>query len=321
MKLLVVLVAVCLQQVLSQGCVDLNVRCPDSMYFCHEPSQKAIMQLVCPKSCPKLCTKPQMSPNYPANCGRPSVQASRVINGVNAKAGSWPWQVLMLLFGSPMCGGSIIAPNWVVTAAHCVDGYEQYVNNFKVRAGEHNTNTVEGNEQDIQVKKIFKYGGYYKGNLRNDIALLQLSSAIQFGTHVQPVCLPSQGDRVPVGSSCYITGWGKIAHPGKMHHTLQQAKITVVSNAVCHALNYKNLNLAVVKDTMVCAGLGPSSRTMGCHGDSGGPFVCRDSTSGAFELQGAVSWGSGTCDSTKAYTVFARVSEFRKWIDQTILAN
>ena len=81
---------------------------------------------------------------------------------------------------------------------------DAYSNPF--RAGEHNTNTVEGNEQDIQVKKIFKYGGYYKGNLRNDIALLQLSSAIQFGTHVQPVCLPSQGDRVPVGSSCYITG-------------------------------------------------------------------------------------------------------------------
>ena len=64
---------------------------------------------------------------------------------------------------------------------------------------------------------------------------------------------------------------------------------------------------------MICAGYGGSSRLSGCHGDSGGPFVCN--IGGKWELHGAVSWGSGTCDSKKSYTVFARVSEFRNWID------
>lgn len=54
----------------------------------------------------------------------------------------------------------------------------------------------------------------------------------------------------------------------------------------------------------------------GCHGDSGGPFVCKESSSGKFVLQGIVSWGSG---NNKQYTVFARISELRLWIDATPL--
>ena len=76
---------------------------------------------------------------------------------------------------------------------------------------------------------------------------------------------------------------------------------------------------------MVCAGeLNPTRLQGGCHGDSGGPFVCKDPLSGKFILEGAVSWGSSNCNfiqENKQYTVFARVSEFRDWIDQQIASN
>ena len=68
---------------------------------------------------------------------------------------------------------------------------------------------------------------------------------------------------------------------------------------------------------MVCAGYGPTDRRGGCHGDSGGPFVCRQGR-GTWYLHGAVSWGSGECSTRKAYTVFARVAQFRNWINQYI---
>eukprot|EP00794_Sanderia_malayensis_P015869 gene15869-17468_t len=81
-----------------------------------------------------ITTKPGTAkPPVPAICGQPEVQQSRVIAGINATKGSWPWQILMIFFGSPMCGGSIVAPNWIVTAAHCVSGYERYVRYFRVR--------------------------------------------------------------------------------------------------------------------------------------------------------------------------------------------
>ena len=70
---------------------------------------------------------------YSIACGEVMINEQRVIAGVNAKEGRWPWQILMLMGGSPGCGGSIIGPRHVVTAAHCVDGYEGWPSYFSVR--------------------------------------------------------------------------------------------------------------------------------------------------------------------------------------------
>lgn len=67
---------------------------------------------------------------------------------------------------------------------------------------------------------------------------------------------------------------------------------------------------------MLCAGV-PGTRLGGCHGDSGGPFVCKDSD-GFWVLQGAVSWGSTDCNAQRMFTVFARVAVFREWINQYV---
>ena len=76
-----------------------------------------------------------------------------------------------------------------------------------------------------------------------------------------------------------------------------------------------------ITDQMVCAGHGGTTRVSGCHGDSGGPFVCQTGANGSWELHGAVSWGSGRCDAKVGYTVFARVAQFRSWIDQEMARN
>lgn len=66
-------------------------------------------------------------------CGSPSVQGSRVIAGDTAQRGEWPWQILLQYRGRGMCGGTLVAPNYVVTAAHCIDGKESQAQSFKVR--------------------------------------------------------------------------------------------------------------------------------------------------------------------------------------------
>ena len=70
---------------------------------------------------------------------------------------------------------------------------------------------------------------------------------------------------------------------------------------------------------MVCGGEEGSSK-VGCHGDSGGPYVCRR-RDGSWFLEGAVSWGSPRCSSRERFTVFARISQFRRWIDRHIGAS
>ena len=78
------------------------------------------------------------------------------------------------------------------------------------------------------------------------------------------------------------------------------------------AVNYDQSSFSQVTDAMVCSGDGGNTRKSGCHGDSGGPFVCQ--INGRWELHGAVSHGSNTCDSTQSYSVYARVYKFKAWI-------
>ena len=108
-----------------------------------------------------------------------------------------------------------------------------------------------------------------------------------------------------------IAGWGKIRHPGRSVNILQQSPLPVVSQSTCTALNTANTRIPIT-DKMVCAGFGPGNVRGGCHGDSGGPFVCN--IGGRWELHGAVSHGSSRCASTESYTVYARVNHFKKWI-------
>ena len=110
------------------------------------------------------------------------------------------------------------------------------------------------------------------------------------------------------------TGWGKFQHPGNSHYLLQQLAMIVLDKATCAK---KNSVYNKVTDQMLCAtnvGNGASEQS-GCHGDSGGPFSCKN-PNGSWTLHGVVSWGSPRCRITDAYTVFARVGKFRDWVDQ-----
>merc|ERR1712226_190553 len=182
-------------------------------------------------------------------CGIPDVKGIRVIAGKTAVRGSWPWQVLMLFNGQPGCGGTLIAPQWVVTAAHCVYGRERYPYYFSVVLGEHDRYTGEGSEQNIRVSKVYRYPSYDPRHLNNDIAMFKLSRPAKLGKYVKTACLPSQDP--PVGTKCYITGWGKTHHPGSMTRMLQQGLLPVVSNKACYKKNNVFIPIPITS-AMIC---------------------------------------------------------------------
>jgi len=246
-------------------------------------------------------------------CGKPEVQGIRVIAGKTAVRGSWPWQILMTFGGRAICGGTLIAPQWVVTAAHCVYQREHFPFWFSVILGEHDRERREGSEERIEVSKIYRHPGYNPRVLNNDIAMFKLSRPARLGKYVKTACLPSQDP--PVGSKCYITGWGKTRHPGSMTRVLQQGLLPVVSNEDCYRKNHRVIPIPIT-DAMICGGDGGISRLSGCHGDSGGPYVCN--INGRWELHGSVSHGSPVCSSSQTYTVFSRTNHFLGWIQQTM---
>lgn len=270
-----------------------------------------------PKATPAPTTLPPYTVGPSGKCGVRKNRGSRVINGVTAKKGDWPWQVLIKFLGQPHCGGSIISPFYIVTAAHCVRGNEALTHEYKIVTGDHDFDKVDGGEMEIPAAKLIYHSNFSMQHLDKDIALIKLKWPVQFTANVGTVCLAKQGEAPKLGkkSNCFITGWGKIHRDGGMHHLLQQAKLPVVENSKCKIFN-KNGTGITLTDNMLCAGYGPTKTQSGCHGDSGGPFVCRKGSQ--WTLHGAVSWGSTTCDTNVAYTVFARIGELRDWIDRSM---
>jgi len=239
-------------------------------------------------------------------CGLPMVQMQRVIGGKPAVYHSWPWQVLMVRKGQTHCGGSILSSKFIVTAAHCVTRHYN-INDLEVRVG---VTTKYDRGQRYKIKKIVIHHRFSPYTLSHDIAMLELEKPIKFGIKARPVCLPQMS--VPVGKKCYITGWGRMEDRGDPAVLLQQAVVPIVSQRECQRKNFKNLHMQVTND-MICAGDGGQTNKGGCQGDSGGPLVCE--VDGRWFLHGAVSHGSGDCDSKKAYTVFARITFFKHWIE------
>jgi len=302
----------------SGSCRDLSSNC----YMFRSQCSNSYVRQRCPKTCnacsgggsggsggsgvPSCAGKGTGLPSG-APCGQVKVSSSRVIAGENAKAGAWPWQIAMTMKnGRFFCGGSLVNAKWVVTASHCID--KQQASNIQIVLGGHDLNHPSGSEQTRNVKRLIMHPSY--GRLNNDIALIELDRPVMFTDRIQPVCLPEPTEQPAVGSKCYLTGWGKIQHPGSSHPILQQVGLTIQENSQCNRLNSKYVPIS---QQMVCAA-NPGTRQMGCHGDSGGPLVCQQ-PDGSFKLHGGVSWGSPTCTASDAWTVFARVSVFRNWLN------
>ncbi|KAK3745940.1 hypothetical protein QZH41_012752 [Actinostola sp. cb2023] len=274
------------------GCQDEWPSCAahPADYICNHPAIKGY----CKRTCNTCCGN--------------RLAGSRVINGQNASPHSWPWQISLRVRGRHICGGTLIRPDWVLTAAHCVDR-NPTPSGYTVVVGGHRRTGSTSVQQTFNLKKLIKHHGFTMQNLKNDLALLQLERPATLSDKVNVACLPS-GDAA-VGAKCYITGWGKTNGVGSgLPDILQQAALPVVSQSDCK----KKYNIAD-RSAHLCAGEARAGASGGCNGDSGGPFVCEEG--GRWVLHGAVSFGQRNCPTTH-YTVFARVNSYLSWISKNI---
>lgn len=232
---------------------------------------------------------------------------ARVVNGVDASPHSWPWQISLRVRGRHICGGSLIRPDWVVTAAHCVDRNPS-PSGYTVVVGAHKRTGTTPVQQTFRLRALHKHKGFTMQNLRDDIAVLQLAGRVKLSDKVTTVCLPRQP--ADLNFKCYITGWGRTSGGGPAADILQQAQLPLVSHDKCKE------KYGIVDSTVhLCAGAGHAAASGGCNGDSGGPLVCE--MAGKWYLHGAVSFGKRNCPTTH-YTVFTRIASYRSWIMEKI---
>lgn len=259
---------------------------------------------------------PEKNPNA-WRCGIASIQKNsrlsyftRIIGGRPSIRGSWPWQVAVLnKFHEAFCGGTLISPRWVLTAAHCIRKH------LYVRIGEHDLTVKEGSELELKVDSVKVHPEYDADTVDNDIAMLRLPFSLAPSPTRGIACLPAPNQPLPANKLCTIIGWGKSRVTDDFGtDVLHEAQIPIVSSEACRDVyvDYR------ITDNMFCAGY-CRGKTDSCAGDSGGPLLCRDprKPDHPWTIFGITSFGEG-CGKRGKFGIYARLSNYVRWISRVM---
>lgn len=257
--------------------------------------------------------------------GTSSGIASRIVNGEEAVIESFPWQVAIReTFRQKIiiCGGSIFNENWIITAAHCTDQFDNG-REVTITAGHTESDFQTARKQPLyqlrNVITIIEHLGWRRRAVKRDFAMLQVETPLVFNDAIFPICLPPPdfniaqnfpAEKEKEAPVCVVSGWGDTRGTGD-GKLLSQASLPLHSNRNCN----KMLGSGSLPDNFnLCAGYF-TKPIDSCEGDSGGPLACFVDNS--WTLVGVVSWGY-SCAEPHSPGVYSRVSQFRPWIDRVV---
>ncbi|XP_063918630.1 collagenase-like [Zophobas morio] len=229
----------------------------------------------------------------------------RILNGENATLGQFPWQVAILSTtndSATWCSGSLISEDWVLTAAHCVDGAivaDVYVGGVD----------LDDVAALVLADEFVVHEDYDASTLANDIALVQLRTGLAFSDIIAPIALAS--DPLDAGVNITVSGFGQTSDDDiESIEFLHFITVTTIENTECSDI-YEDV---VILEEMVCASAGTDPFKSPCPGDSGAPGVI-NLDSDPFLVAITIFSSDTGCESgyPSGYT---RVDHFRDWIQE-----
>lgn len=244
--------------------------------------------------------------------------AQPVIGGVNAAQTEFPFMAALVdknttsLFDGFFCGGTHIAPDWILTAAHCMyddAGNKLTKNDLDVALKVWKLSNPPADVERIAVKQLIVHPGYSDVTFDNDLALIQLT-----GISTAPVVkIPNvtQTALYNAGLQATVAGWGIYDKVNQISaDVLRKAVLDIISNTSCNSSTSYNGDIT---GNMLCAGKTDGSKDA-CQGDSGGPLISYEN--GDTVQIGIVSWGDD-CAVPDLPGVYTRLINYINWINST----
>lgn len=261
----------------------------------------------------------------PITCGCPIKTHSKIINGQSSYEGEWPWMVSYGPKRIHTCGGALIAPEYILTAAHCLHSYDKDnpidVLNIEIRIGITNLNDVTY-ENLYSIRKATLHNDFNPNTYKNDIALIRLDRSVIQSDTIQMLCLPrfTSYTYPQVNTTVIAIGWGHIIDPlinpnSQISTQLQQTSLPVLP--IFKTENNTNLCFDQEIDSpdqQFCAGY-ENGLSDTCQADSGSPLMLFNEK--YWELVGIVSYGIG-CAQKRLPGIYTRVSAYLDWINDRI---
>lgn len=265
--------------------------------------------------------------------GNGTFGTGRIVGGTRSNGSRYPYLALVFDSKSPFCQGFLVAPRWVVTAAHCVDDGTV---GLKLGADNYMIDDIVGHKYvTAKVKKQIVHPTYESQYLRPgnknlappaDIALLQLASPV---TGVKPVKMASKSDKLP--KDFRVIGFGRTGeYEADMSKVIREATVKNVSRKKCEDAFNKELKKGgywskgaptySIGEGIICAGDNKTKKADACQGDSGGPLIKKGKTASEDVVFGVTSFGEG-CGRKGLSGGYTNVAYYRDWIDKTIAKN
>jgi hypothetical protein len=262
-----------------------------------------------------LVTLPAWPVSAGDEVGTEAVQP-QIVGGTEADPDEYPFVVALLrppfdTYDDQFCGGALIDPHWVLTAAHCTNNLSP--SDVKVYANDYD---LRGDGDVIDVKTVINHEDFRNSTLEADVALLELATpakAVRARGDVLIYASDNDARFFDPGTTAWVVGWGHTESFPAFPEKLREVDVPIRSDADCEAA-YGGF---FIDPDMMCAGYDQGGKDS-CSGDSGGPLMVdtrrgRDGAPAWLHV-GIVSWGFG-CADPGDYGVYTRISTFAGWIE------